>query len=69
MDWAYTWQEMSESPKIIDRGVQIFIKDGTKKKRLGNIFGSADQSKVIFINDYNTRQVSYLKLLKKKRQD
>nr|XP_034187905.1 vacuolar protein sorting-associated protein 13 isoform X3 [Osmia lignaria] len=57
VDWAYTWQEMSESPKIVDKGVQIFIKDGTKKKRLGNIFGSADQSKVVLINDYNTRQL------------
>nr|XP_012140992.1 PREDICTED: vacuolar protein sorting-associated protein 13C isoform X2 [Megachile rotundata] len=62
VDWAHTWQEMSESPKIVDKGVQIFIKDGSKKKKLGSLFGSADQSKIILIYDYNTRQLLYNKI-------
>lgn len=43
----------------MDKGVQIFIKDISKKKKLG-LFGSADQSKIILIPDYNIRQVSYV---------
>ncbi|XP_076183155.1 vacuolar protein sorting 13C isoform X2 [Ptiloglossa arizonensis] len=57
VDWTYTWQEFSELPKLVDRGVQIFIKDNSKKKKLGNLFGSADQSKIILISDYSTRQL------------
>ncbi|XP_017891074.1 vacuolar protein sorting-associated protein 13 isoform X2 [Ceratina calcarata] len=56
IDWTYTWQEMAELPKIVDRGVQIFVKDGSRRKKLGNFFGSADQSKIILIPDYNLRQ-------------
>lgn len=43
----------------MDKGVQIFIKDTSKKKKLG-LFGNADQSKIILIPDYNIRQVSYI---------
>ncbi|CAL7938935.1 unnamed protein product [Xylocopa violacea] len=57
VDWTHTWHEMSELPKIVDRGVQIFVKDTSKKKKLGNLFGSADQSKIILIPDYNLRQL------------
>lgn len=56
--WTHTWQEISE-PKLVDKGVQIFIKDTSKKKKLG-LFGIADQSKIILIPDYNIRQVSYI---------
>ncbi|XP_068984481.1 intermembrane lipid transfer protein Vps13 isoform X1 [Bombus flavifrons] len=54
--WTHAWQEMSEQPKIVDKGVQIFIKDSSKKKKLG-LFGSTDQSKIILIPDYNIRQL------------
>ncbi|XP_026298323.1 vacuolar protein sorting-associated protein 13 isoform X3 [Apis mellifera] len=54
--WTHTWQEISELPKLVDKGVQIFIKDISKKKKLG-LFGSADQSKIILIPDYNIRQL------------
>ncbi|KZC12682.1 Vacuolar protein sorting-associated protein 13C, partial [Dufourea novaeangliae] len=57
VDWTYTWQEIGELPKLVDRGIQLCIKDNSKKRKLGKIFGSADQSKVILIQDYNTRQV------------
>lgn len=59
MDWTYTWQEISELPKVVDRGVQISIKDSSRRKTLGNLFGSAEQSKIILIPDYNTRRVGY----------
>ncbi|XP_043520217.1 vacuolar protein sorting-associated protein 13 isoform X6 [Frieseomelitta varia] len=57
VQWTHTWQEMSEQPKSVDRGIQIFIKDSSRKKKLGNLFGSADQSKIILIHDYNIRQL------------
>ncbi|CAK9800782.1 Intermembrane lipid transfer protein Vps13, partial [Anthophora quadrimaculata] len=56
VDWTHTWQELSELPKIVDKGVQIFVKDSSRRKKLGNLFGSADQSKIVFIPDYNMRQ-------------
>ncbi|XP_076681161.1 vacuolar protein sorting 13C isoform X2 [Andrena cerasifolii] len=56
-DWTYTWQEISELPKVVDRGVQISIKDSSRRKTLGNLFGSAEQSKIILIPDYNTRRI------------
>nr|XP_012230348.1 PREDICTED: vacuolar protein sorting-associated protein 13C isoform X2 [Linepithema humile] len=57
VDWTHTWNEFSGSPKLVDRGVQIFIKDASKKKKLGGLFGSAEQSKILLITDYNTKQV------------
>lgn len=57
VDWAYPWQEIGESPKLVNRGVQIFLKAGQKKMKLGNLFGGPDQSKIILIQDYNARQV------------
>ncbi|XP_053986716.1 intermembrane lipid transfer protein Vps13 isoform X2 [Hylaeus volcanicus] len=62
VDWTYTWQEISESPKVVDRGIQIFIKDNSKRKKFGNIFGSASQSRIILIPDHNTRQLLYNKI-------
>ncbi|XP_076249315.1 vacuolar protein sorting 13C isoform X2 [Calliopsis andreniformis] len=56
VDWTYTWQDISDSPKIIDKGVHIFIKDSSRRKKLGNLFGSADQSKIILISDHNTKE-------------
>ena len=57
VDWTYPWQEIGETPKLNDKGVQIFMKAGQKKKKLGNWFGGPDQSKIILIPDYATRQV------------
>ncbi|XP_076225482.1 vacuolar protein sorting 13C isoform X3 [Nomia melanderi] len=60
--WAYTWQEIGELPNLIDRGIQISVKDGSKRKALGKIFGSGDQSKIILIQDYTARQLLYNKI-------
>ncbi|XP_076625592.1 vacuolar protein sorting 13C isoform X3 [Colletes latitarsis] len=57
VDWTYTWQEISALPKIVDKGVQIFIKDSGRRKKLGNLFGSTDQSKIILIPDDRARQL------------
>ncbi|XP_015115234.1 vacuolar protein sorting-associated protein 13 isoform X2 [Diachasma alloeum] len=54
VDWSYTWQEIPEKAKIVDKGVQIFVKDG-KKKKLG-FFGGSDSSKVVMIGDHFLRQ-------------
>ncbi|XP_044002668.1 vacuolar protein sorting-associated protein 13 isoform X3 [Aphidius gifuensis] len=56
VDWGYTWQEIIE-PKIIDRGVQIAVKDERKKKGFGSFFGATDQTKIIIISDYIQKQL------------
>lgn len=56
IDWSHTWNEFSESTKVVEKGVQIFIKDISKKKKLG-LFGSASQSKILLITDFNIKQV------------
>lgn len=55
--WTHTWQELGETPKVVEKGVQILIKDSTKRKKLGNFFGSAEQSKIILISDYSAKQL------------
>ncbi|XP_015584675.1 vacuolar protein sorting-associated protein 13 isoform X2 [Cephus cinctus] len=57
VDWAYTWPEISSNPRIVDKGVQINIKDNAKKKKLTNFFGNTDLIKIILIPDYNERQL------------
>ncbi|KAL0119958.1 hypothetical protein PUN28_007968 [Cardiocondyla obscurior] len=57
VDWSHTWNELSESVRVVDKGVQIFIKDVNKRKKLGGLFGSADQSKILLIADYNIKQL------------
>lgn len=57
IDWSHTWNEFSEPPKVVEKGVQIFIKDANKRKKLGGLFGSADQSKLLLITDHNIKQV------------
>ncbi|XP_018308960.1 vacuolar protein sorting-associated protein 13A isoform X2 [Mycetomoellerius zeteki] len=56
IDWSHTWNEFSESTKVVEKGVQIFIKDISKKKKLG-LFGSASQSKILLITDFNIKQL------------
>ncbi|XP_018341629.1 PREDICTED: vacuolar protein sorting-associated protein 13C isoform X1 [Trachymyrmex septentrionalis] len=56
VDWSHTWNEFSESAKIVEKGVQIFIKDTSKKKKLG-LFGSTSQSKILLITDFNIKQL------------
>ncbi|XP_014471667.1 PREDICTED: vacuolar protein sorting-associated protein 13C isoform X2 [Dinoponera quadriceps] len=68
VDWTHTWNEFSELPKIVDRGVQIFTKDASKKKKLGNLFGSADQSKIILIADHNIKQLLCSKMQEQMNQ-
>jgi len=59
IDWSHTWNEFSESAKVVEKGVQIFIKDISKKKKLG-LFGSTSQSKILLISDFNIKQVCIL---------
>ncbi|XP_011630655.2 LOW QUALITY PROTEIN: vacuolar protein sorting-associated protein 13 [Pogonomyrmex barbatus] len=56
VDWTHTWNEFSEPAKIVDRGVQIFIKDASRKKNSG-LFGNAAQSKILLITDHNVKQL------------
>lgn len=49
VEWGYTWQEITE-PRIIDKGVQISVKEARKKK-LGGLFGSDAAGKIILISD------------------
>lgn len=63
VDWAYPWSEIGDSSKVVDKGVQIFMKAGQKKKKFGDFFGGPDQSKVILIPDHNTKQVSILDIV------
>lgn len=59
IEWSYTWQEIDPPPLMVDKGVQICIKDGRKKKPLGGLFGSSDTIKVVLLPDLQTKQVSY----------
>ncbi|KAG5312576.1 VP13A protein, partial [Acromyrmex insinuator] len=56
VDWSHTWNELSESAKVVEKGVQIFIKDTSKKKKLG-LFGNTSQSKILLITDFNIKQL------------
>ncbi|XP_076294775.1 vacuolar protein sorting 13C isoform X2 [Lasioglossum baleicum] len=62
VDWTHTWQEVGDLPRLVDRGIQISVKDGSKRKTFGKIFGSADQSKILLIQDHTTRQILYNKI-------
>ncbi|XP_029176856.1 vacuolar protein sorting-associated protein 13 isoform X2 [Nylanderia fulva] len=62
VDWTNTWNEFGESPKVVEKGVQIFLKDASRKKKLGGLFGSADQSKILLITDYNVKQLLCIKI-------
>ncbi|XP_011301984.1 vacuolar protein sorting-associated protein 13C isoform X2 [Fopius arisanus] len=55
VDWSYTWQEINQKAKIVDKGVQIFVKD-TKKKKLG-LFGGNDTSKLVIIGNHYVKQL------------
>ncbi|XP_071648864.1 intermembrane lipid transfer protein Vps13 isoform X1 [Temnothorax longispinosus] len=57
VDWSHTWNEFSDPARIVEKGVQIFTKDATKRKKLGGLFGSADQSKILLITDHNIKQL------------
>ncbi|KAI4489144.1 hypothetical protein M0804_004642 [Polistes exclamans] len=68
VDWTHTWQEFGELPKIVDKGVQICIKDSSKRKKLGNLFGSPEQSKIILVPDCNIKQLLYSKIREQMNQ-
>lgn len=57
VDWSHTWNDFSEPARVVEKGVQIFIKDANKRKKLGGLFGNADQSKILLIMDHNIKQV------------
>ncbi|KAI4501433.1 hypothetical protein M0802_003310 [Mischocyttarus mexicanus] len=68
VDWTHTWQEFGELPKIVDRGVQICIKDYSKRKKLGNLFGSPEQSKIILVPDSSLKQLLHIKIKEQMNQ-
>ncbi|XP_053594598.1 intermembrane lipid transfer protein Vps13 isoform X2 [Microplitis demolitor] len=53
VEWGYTWAEITE-PRIVEKGVQIAVKEA-KKKKLGGLFGSDSTGKIILINDLVVR--------------
>ncbi|KAG7211251.1 hypothetical protein KM043_010561 [Ampulex compressa] len=57
VDWTHTWQELSNPPRIVDKGVQILLKDSNKKKKFGSMFSSAEHSKVVLILDHSVKQI------------
>ncbi|XP_011874480.1 PREDICTED: vacuolar protein sorting-associated protein 13C isoform X2 [Vollenhovia emeryi] len=56
VDWSYTWNELSEA-RVVEKGVQIVLKDTNKRKKLSGLFGSADQAKILLITDHNVKQL------------
>ncbi|XP_043479643.1 vacuolar protein sorting-associated protein 13 isoform X2 [Leptopilina heterotoma] len=68
VDWSHTWQEISESTAVAEKGVQLCIKD-TKKKKLGKLFGSSDHVKLLLIPDYLLKQVLCNKIHEQIRQN
>ena len=42
---------------MVDKGVQICIKDTSRRKKLGGLFGNSDLVKVLLIPDLSTKQV------------
>lgn len=59
VDWSYTWQEIDPPPTMIDKGIQICIRDNSRKKKLGGLFGSSDMVKVLLLPDLQTKQVHF----------
>ncbi|XP_034937793.1 vacuolar protein sorting-associated protein 13 isoform X2 [Chelonus insularis] len=56
VDWGYTWQEIIHPAHIVDRGVEIRVKDSSRKKKLGGLFGTTDHIKVVLISEPVVRQ-------------
>jgi len=56
IQWTYTWNEFTESPKIVEKGVQIFIKD--IKKKLG-LFGAVHHliTKTFLIAEHDIKEL------------
>ncbi|KAJ8665252.1 hypothetical protein QAD02_006914 [Eretmocerus hayati] len=58
VDWSYTWQEIESPPVLTDKGVQICLKDGQRRKKLGGLFSTAETVKILLIPDLQTKQVN-----------
>ena len=43
---------------MVDKGIQICIKDGQRRRKLGGLFGNSEMLKVLPIPDLQTKQVS-----------
>jgi len=56
VQWTYTWNEFTESPKIVEKGVQIFVKE--IKKKLG-LFGVMHHhvTKTLLIAEYDIKEL------------
>ncbi|XP_046738037.1 vacuolar protein sorting-associated protein 13 isoform X1 [Diprion similis] len=57
VEWSYTWPEVGNTPKVVERGVEVPVKESHKKKKLGNFFSGTDHGKIILVSDPETRQV------------
>lgn len=68
VDWSYTWQEIDPPPVMVDKGVQISIKDTQKKRKLGGLFSNTDSLKIFLIPDLQTKQLLYSKIQDQLRQ-
>jgi len=66
--WTYTWNDFIESPKIVERGVQIFVTE-IKKKKLG-LFGAVTyrKSKTLLIVDDEIKELLCNKIQKQLSQ-
>ncbi|XP_058806498.1 intermembrane lipid transfer protein Vps13 isoform X2 [Phymastichus coffea] len=68
VDWSYTWQEIDPPPVMVDKGIQISLKDGQRRKKLGGLFGNSDSVKVLLIPDLLTKQLLCSKIHDQLRQ-
>ncbi|XP_018574731.1 vacuolar protein sorting-associated protein 13 isoform X2 [Anoplophora glabripennis] len=57
IEWAYTWDELPQAPKVVPKGVLITTSE--KKKRL---FGSSDATKTLLIGDPAEKEEICLKI-------
>jgi hypothetical protein len=62
VDWSYTWKEIDPPPVMVDKGVQISVKDTHRKRKIGELFGSTDSLKVFLIPDLQSKQVILFKV-------
>ncbi|KAL7290198.1 hypothetical protein TKK_0015907 [Trichogramma kaykai] len=68
VDWSYTWQEIDPPPIMVDKGIQVCIKDNSRRKKLGGLFGTSDMVKVLLIPDLPTKQLLCSKMQEQLRQ-
>ncbi|XP_023247319.1 vacuolar protein sorting-associated protein 13 [Copidosoma floridanum] len=68
VEWSYTWQEIDPPPLMVDKGVQICIRDSQRRRKFGGFFSSSDSMKILFIPDLATKQLLCSKIKEQLRQ-